>query len=165
MKISLILAKSKNNVIGLNNTLPWKLKDDLKNFKELTIGHHVLMGRKTYESLGKQLPNRINMVLSKNEIKVVKSFDSLEKALIFAKENDETELFVIGGANIYEQTIDIADIIYLTEVNCDIYGDAFFDFDMSEWVTLETKEFHKNEKNEYDFIIKKLIRDENPIFI
>lgn len=165
MKISLILAKSRNNVIGLNNTLPWVIKDDLKRFKDLTSGHHVLMGRKTFESLGKPLPNRTNVVLSKNKIENVNCFDNLEKAIIFAKENNENELFVIGGSNVYEQTIDFADVIYLTEVDCNINGDAFFNLDLSGWITVETTNYYKSERNEYDFKFKTLVRNEDPILI
>lgn len=160
MKISLILAKSKNNVIGLNNELPWSLKSDLKRFKELTNGHHILMGMNTFNSLKKPLIGRTNLVLS-TKIKEKKGaiiFDDLQKAINFARDNDETELFVIGGSEIYKQTINISDAIYLTEVDCDIIGDTFFTFDLKEWTEIESEQHTKDEKNEFNFTFKKLIK-------
>ncbi|MGA7749149.1 MAG: dihydrofolate reductase, partial [Gallionella sp.] len=112
-RISLIVAMAKNRVIGINNTLPWHLPADLKHFKALTMGHHIVMGRKTYESIGKPLPGRTSVVVTRNAhyappgVVVVNSLE----AAIAACGNDE-EIFVIGGAELYSQAIDLADRIY-----------------------------------------------------
>lgn len=156
MKISLILAISRNNVIGNNNKLPWRLKDDLLNFKRITEGHHVVMGRKTFDSIGKPLKGRTNMVLSKSnkdldKINDVFSFDNIEDCIKFAKENNETELFIIGGAQIYDLFLPLASTIYMTKVMTVIEGDTKFFFDMEQWVLVDEKLFYQNEYNEYAF--------------
>ncbi len=131
MPISLIAAVAKNNVIGHENDLPWYLPEDLKRFKELTTGHPVLMGRKTFESimrrLGKPLPNRLNILITReSNYKVppeVMIYDDLQKAL---EDYQDKDLFVIGGGQIFAQTIDQADVLYITHVEFESKGDSFF---------------------------------------
>lgn len=154
MIISLIAAVADNGVIGNQNTLPWKLSSDLRRFKIFTTGKAVIMGRKTFESIGKPLPDRINIILTKDKsFKPPKTvvFHDLGDALNFAADNGLEEVFIIGGANIYEQTIDMADKIYLTRVHAKVEGDAFFpDFDMADWDIDEEEHVPADDKNQYD---------------
>jgi dihydrofolate reductase len=156
-RVSLIVAMAKNRVIGANNTLPWHLPADLKRFKALTIGHHIVMGRKTYESIGKPLPGRTSVVVTRNadySAPGVIVANSLEKA-ISACGNDE-EIFVIGGAELYRQAIKFADRIYLTEIDADIQGDAHFaKFDRKLWLETERVNHAPDEKNvhSYHFVV------------
>lgn len=154
MKLSFIVAASLNHVIGVNNTLPWHLPADLKYFKQLTTGHTILMGRKTYESIGRPLPNRENIVITRStdfmpEGVIVKY--SIKEALDHCATHDE--VFVIGGETIFEQLMPFADVIYLTIVHTHIdNGEAFFSIpDKSQW-KLTQSEFHqRDEKNSYDY--------------
>ena len=120
MKVSAILAVGKDNEIGLNGGLPWKSKADLQNFKSLTSGHHVLMGLNTYKSIGKPLPNRINIVVSFDgkEIDGCKTFSSIENGIEYAKQNGESELFIIGGASVYKYCAEnnLLDRVYITHI-------------------------------------------------
>ncbi len=147
MKISIIVAVAKNNAIGYKNKLPWHIPEDLKRFKEVTQGHHILMGRKTFESIGKPLPNRTNLVISRNKklkIEGANIFDSIEKAINFAKKNNESELFIIGGEKIFSSLIEKTDTIYLTKVLKNYKGDAFFPkLSFSHWKVL-SREKHYN---------------------
>ena len=125
-EIILIAAMARNGVIGRNNTLPWRLKGDLAHFKAVTLGHPVLMGRKTWESLGRPLPGRRNLVVTRDSAYVAQGaeiYDSLEKAL---QSLNVDKVFVIGGADIYRQLLDRADMLMLTEVQADVEGDAHF---------------------------------------
>ena len=156
MKLSLIVAVSENGVIGHNNALIWHLPADLKFFKETTSGHYIIMGRKTHEAIGKPLPNRTNVVISRNtEYKSLGCLHvtSLHEALELAK--DEEEVFVIGGAQIYGEAINFADYLYLTRVHDHFNGDVQFpDFELNDW-TEESKEYHEaDDKNltAYSFI-------------
>lgn len=135
--ISIIVAIAKNNVIGKSNELPWYLPEDLKHFKKITSGKTVLMGKNTYESivsrLGKALPDRISIVITRDinfkPADGVVVYSDLDKAL-----SENNDLFIIGGASIYKQTIDKADRLYITEVEQEIDGDAFFpEVDKSIW--------------------------------
>ena len=134
MTLSLIVAVSQNGVIGANNRLPWHLPADLKRFKQLTMGRPILMGRKTFESIGKPLPGRANIVITRR-----KEFNccgttavpSLEKGLELCA--DQAEAFVIGGAQIFEQALPLANRIYLTRIGREIEGDTFFRWDESAW--------------------------------
>lgn len=152
--VTIVVAMGKNNEIGSNNQLLWHLPKDLKHFKDLTSGHPIIMGRKTYESIGKPLPNRTNIVVSKKKdwfeegILIV---GSIKEAVKFAKKIDEN-IFIIGGGNIYEQTIDIADKLEITLVNADLEADVFFP-KINEKVWDKTDEIchDKDEKNPYDF--------------
>lgn len=135
MKIIIIVARSTEGVIGRNNELPWRLPADLQHFKKHTLGHPIIMGRKTWDSLGRALPERRNIVISRTpnlSLESAESFSSLEEA-IAACENSE-KVFIIGGANVYQQAIDLADEMLITEVQIDVAGDAFFpEFDEEDW--------------------------------
>ena len=127
MKISMIVAYGKNWEIGLNNEMLWHISEDFKNFKTITSGHHILMGRKTFESIGKPLPNRISIVLSNSGFKHegVHTFNDIQEAFNFTRESAEEELFIIGGANIYETLFPYVDKMYLSEVDFEGVADAF----------------------------------------
>jgi dihydrofolate reductase len=152
-RISIIVAMARNRVIGVNNTLPWHLPADLKHFKELTMGHHIVMGRKTYESIGRPLPGRTSVVITRNVNNAVPGVivvNSLEAA-IAACGNDE-EIFVIGGAELYRQAIGLADRIYMTEIDADISGDAHFtDLDHKLWKEAGRDSHEPDEKNRYPY--------------
>ncbi len=125
MKVYHVAAMAKNRVIGKDNKLPWHFPEDLKFFKQLTTGHTIIMGRKTYESIGRPLPNRTNFVLSRNAQNYpgVQTFQSLDESL---REVKTEKVFIIGGAELYKQTIDKADGIYLTRIDREYAGDAFY---------------------------------------
>lgn len=129
-KVSIIAALGKTTrAIGKNNQLLWKIPEDLKRFKELTSGHPIIMGRKTFESIGRPLPNRQNIIISRNANLAVigaTACHSLPEALADAKTNNPKEIFIIGGAEIYKQAMPLADKLYLTLVESDAEGDAFF---------------------------------------
>ena len=144
----------KNREIGADNQLLWHLPKDLKHFKELTSGHPIIMGRKTYESIGKPLPNRTNIVISrKNDwfeegILIV---GSIKEALKFAKKIDEN-VFIIGGGTIYEQTIDLADQLEVTLVDAKLKANTFFTKkDEKKWLKTNETTQKKDEKNQFDF--------------
>lgn len=139
--LSIIAAVSKNWVIGKDGKLPWRLPEDLKRFKELTTGHPIIMGRKTYESIGRPLPYRRNIVITRDmnyEAPECLVVHSVEEALDAA--NPVNEVFCIGGEEIYKEFLPLADKIYLTKINKDFDGDAFFPVvDWSEWEEVERK--------------------------
>ncbi|MCX7181727.1 MAG: dihydrofolate reductase [Candidatus Methylopumilus sp.] len=153
-KLSIIVAMSSNRVIGVNNSLPWHLSEDLKHFKTLTTGHTIIMGRKTYESIGKPLPNRRNIVISRNlnafygGVEVV---HSLEDA--FSTSSNDEEVFIIGGSNIYEQSLHLVEHLYITEIKKAFEGDAFFpEIDKSLW-TESARETHTSSDGlEFSFV-------------
>jgi dihydrofolate reductase len=153
--ISLIVAAAHNNIIGKSNGLPWYLPADLRHFKEVTIGHPVIMGRKTFDSilarLGKPLPNRTNIIVTRDHGFVAEGVivvHSLEEAYKHAKDQ---EVFVIGGAQIYEQALPVADRIYLTEVDADINGDTYFPIITGDWVEVSREAHNQDEKNPYNY--------------
>jgi len=150
-RVSLIVAMAKNRVIGMNNTLPWHLPADLKHFKALTMGHHIVMGRKTYESIGKPLPGRFSVVVTRNsKFEGCIIADSLDAAIAACGNDDE--IFVIGGAELYRQAIHLADRIYLTEIDAEISGDAHFtDFDLRQWQEISRDSHAPDEKNQYSY--------------
>lgn len=142
MKISLIVALSRNRVIGIENRLPWRLPSDLKRFKAVTLGHPVIMGRKTFESIGRLLPGRTNVILSRDpayRVEGAKVFHSLEEALSFFEREGLAQVFVIGGAQIYAQALPRAQTLYLTWVESEIEGDAYF----PEW---DSNDFRETER-------------------
>ena len=151
--VTLIAAASENNIIGKDNKLIWHLSDDLKHFKDLTKGHFVIMGRKTFESMPKALPNRTNVIITrKTDYKAKDAIvvNSLEKALKVA-END-SQPFIIGGGEIYKLSIDIADRVELTRVHTSIEGDTLFpEINLEKWQEVKREKRLKDEKNEYDF--------------
>ncbi|WBV51897.1 dihydrofolate reductase [Chryseobacterium gambrini] len=151
---TIVVAMGEKNEIGFENQLLWHLPKDLKHFKEITSGHPVIMGRKTYESIGKPLPNRTNIVVSRKTdwfeegILIV---GSIKEAVKFAKKIDE-EVFIIGGGKIYEQTIDIVDKLEVTLVKADLEADTFFPkIDPKIWKKTDEICHEKDEKNQYDF--------------
>jgi dihydrofolate reductase len=144
MKISMIVAYGKNWEIGLNNQMLWHISEDFKNFKTITSGHHMLMGRKTFESIGKPLPNRTSLVLSNSgfECDGVYTFNDVQKAFDFARENGEEELFIIGGANIYANLYPYVDKMYLSEVDFEGEADAYLkEIDFTTWDLIEQKDY------------------------
>ncbi|MFV2060201.1 MAG: type 3 dihydrofolate reductase [Gammaproteobacteria bacterium] len=161
MIISLIAAMDENAVIGINNSLPWKLPSDMKWFREHTLGKPIVMGRKTFESFGaKPLPKRQNIIVTHNEHYQADDCDvvgSIEAALSTA--NNAAELMIIGGASFYEQTITLVQRMYLTTVHTRLEGDAWFPkFDLSDW-TINFEELHEvDEKNSIAHTFKILDR-------
>ncbi len=144
---------AENRVIGVNNTLPWRLPADLKHFRQLTTGHAVIMGRRNYESIGKPLPNRTNIVVTQNPHYQAPGcivVHSIDEALRRAA--NDPEIFIIGGAKIYEQTLDRANRLYLTLVHATVSGDTYFpEFNRAQWIERE-KEWHEaDEKNSYAY--------------
>jgi dihydrofolate reductase len=160
--VSAIVAAAKNRVIGHNNQIPWYLSADLKYFRKTTTGHHVIMGRKSFESIGRPLPNRTNIVISRDPFFLASGClvaHSLGEALAIAAKNGETEAFVIGGGDIYRQSMHLLDKIYLTEVKADVPGDVFFPvFDEGEWAEVFCEEHSADEKNDHDYTFRVLNR-------
>lgn len=159
MIISLIAAMDKNRLIGCDNGLPWHLPDDFKHFKAITMGKPVIMGRKTYESIGKPLPGRKNIVLSRGDFVAagIVVVSGLDQAL--AEAGDAEEVMIIGGENLYGQMIDRADRLYLTQVAGEFTGDAWFpQFDTNDWVVVSVQHFNANDKNNYAFDITEYAR-------
>lgn len=151
---TLIAAIGKNNEIGFENQLLWKLSADLQHFKKLTSGHPVIMGRKTFDSIGKPLPNRTNIVISQKKdwfeegILIV---GSIKEALKFAQKIDEN-IFIIGGGKIYEQTIHLANRLEITQVQSAFTADTFFPkIDEKVWIKTSETCYEKDEKNEFDY--------------
>ncbi len=153
MIISIIAAMGNNRVIGINNQLPWKLPADMKFFRATTMGKPVLMGRKTYESIGKPLPGRTNIIITRDldfhaEGCVVTH--SIEEALQQA--GAEKEVMIIGGASLYKQVLPLAQRFYLTRVHASFEGDSYFpEFDSKEWSTTERTNHSADERNAYDY--------------
>lgn len=156
MRLSIIAALSTNNVIGRDNDIPWRQSTDLKRLKALTMGHHIVMGRKTWETLGRALPGRVNVVITRRDDYRAEGaliVHSLDDALRVAAEAGETEMFIAGGAEIYQQSMHRADRMYLTRIHADVEGDTFFpEFDdVSEWHLTDSEHFEADEKNQYPY--------------
>lgn len=160
--ISHVVAMSNNLVIGVNNDLPWSLKDDLAHFKKYTTGKIIVMGRKTYESIGRPLPNRVNFVISSTlkDIEGVSIFTSLEDAIEAAKiynldQDIANEIAIIGGGYLFRDSIDSFNKLILTRVDCSIDGDVYYpEIDFSNWELISSDEFLKNEDNQYNFAVE-----------
>ncbi|MCY6395393.1 dihydrofolate reductase [Actinobacillus pleuropneumoniae] len=152
MKISLIVARTLNHVIGKENQIPWNLPVDLAWFRQNTLGKPVIMGRKTYESIGRLLPKRPNIILSRSGFCVEGAYtaqnfaQAAELAETFANTD---EIMVIGGGELFKQTIPQADRLYLTEIQAEIEGDTLFEFDESNWTLVEEKWSEIDEQNAY----------------
>ena len=153
--LSIIVAMSDNNVIGKDNKIIWNLPEDLKRFKEITTGHTIVMGRKTFESLGRVLPNRKHIVITRDEtynvdnenVEIVNDIESLDKYI-----NSQEEVFVIGGAIVYRQFINKVNKMYVTKIHEKFQGDAYFPLiNEEEWKIVETIPGIKNESNSYDY--------------
>jgi dihydrofolate reductase len=162
MRISLIVAMAQNGVIGRDNQLIWHLPNDLKQFKRLTTGHPIIMGRKTFESIGKPLPNRTSIVVTRSKnwtFEGVVVVNSVEEALVVARQTGTDEVFVIGGAEIYRLTLPIANKIYLTEVKADFEGDAHFVIpNIEDWEEISRIAHSTDEKHIIAFDFVELVR-------
>lgn len=162
MTVSLIVAMAENRVIGRDGDLPWRLSADLKRFRELTTGHHVIMGRKTWESIGKPLPGRTNVVVSRNPSFSAEGctvLPGLDEALDAARTAGDDEAFVIGGARVYERALPDADRLYLTRVATRVEGDAYFPpLDESKWRETAREEHPADERNDHPFAFTVLER-------
>ena len=154
-RLSVIAAMAKNRVIGIHNTLPWRLAEDLKHFKALTLGHHILMGRKTWESLPGKLPGRTSVVITRSgdlQVPGCVVVNSIEEAIAACGSDDE--IFFIGGAEVYRQALNVADRIYLTEIQAEFNGDAWFpELDMNLWQETGRRPCKSESGLEYDFLI------------
>lgn len=158
MIISLIAALSQNQVIGKNNDLPWHLPDDMKYFMQTTKGHHVIMGRKNYDSIPEKfrpLPNRTNIVVTRQKNFTAPGcivVHSIEEGLDIAKQNGEAEAFIIGGSEIYNQGFPLATRLYLTEIQAPIEGDTYFpEFDKSQWKEVSRTHHLSDERHKFPF--------------
>ncbi len=159
--ISFIVAMDRNHVIGFNNQMPWHLPNDLKFFKETTTGNTIVMGRKTFESIGRVLPNRKHIVLTKSnnnfpdEVEVVQDIESI----IQLSESNDEELFVIGGGNIFKQLLPYADKLYVTLINETFEGDVFFpNISMEEWEEVSKEKGVQDERNPYEYYFIQYVR-------
>ncbi len=155
-RLSILVAMASNRTIGINNTLPWRCPEDLKHFKALTMGHHMIMGRKTFESIGKPLPGRTTVVVTRNrELKIEGCIiaHSLQNAIV-ACGNDE-EIFIVGGADLYAQALPLVDTLYITEIHQDVNGDAHFpELNPAEWQEVTREKFSQQTPQplEYHFV-------------
>lgn len=150
--ISIIVATDKNGAIGKDNQLLWHLPNDLKRFKSITSGHPIIMGRKTFDSIGKALPNRRNIIISSNkDLKIdgCEVVHSLKEAIELCKGSDS---FIIGGGSIYKEAISIADQVFLTLVNTELEADTYFEnFNSEQWEVFHSESHSKDEKHAYDY--------------
>ncbi|RDB07290.1 dihydrofolate reductase [Runella aurantiaca] len=162
MLISLIVAAAQNGVIGRDNQLIWHLPDDLKQFKRLTTGHPIIMGRKTFDSIGKPLPNRTSIVITRNrewQFEGVIIVNSVNEAIEAARQTGTDEAFVIGGAEVYKMTLPVANKIYLTEVKAEFEGDAYLNIpNKEEWREVSRVSHATDEKHAIAFDFVELVR-------
>ncbi len=164
--ISHLVAVSNDLVIGVDNDLPWNLKADLAHFKKYTLNKIIIMGRKTYESIGRPLPNRINYVVSRTlkEISGTYVFSSLEEAILNAEKknlqmNIENEIVIIGGGHIFQETAQSINKLIITRVDCNIDGDIYYPkFNLKKWKLISTESYKKDSENDYDFKIEEYVR-------
>ena len=162
MIISAIVATANNRVIGKDNDIPWYLPADLKYFKRVTLNHHIIMGRKCFQSIGRPLPKRTNVIITRNPYFIASScivVNSLEEALSVAENNGETEVFIIGGGQIYELAMPYIDRLYLTEVDLEVDGTVYFpEINLEEWELTTTESHLPDEKNKHAYTFKVLNR-------
>ena len=165
MILSAIVAVAKNNVIGRDNDIPWYLPNDLKYFKRTTLHRHVIMGRKSYESIGRPLPKRTNIIITRNPYYIATgclTVHSLEEAIELAKSHHEEEAFIIGGGEIYKISLPYVDKIYLTTVDVEPEGSVLFpELDPEEWILISEEAHKADEKNEHDYSFKVFERKKN----
>lgn len=158
----IMAAKATNNVIGKDNDLIWHLPADLKFFKQTTKGHTLIMGRKTFESLANPLPHRDSWVVTRNkdyDAAGITVFQSIESALEAGEQKGLETVFILGGGEIYRQSMDIADKLIITEVHADFEGDTVFpEIDLDEWEEVSREEHKADEKNKYDFAFVAYLR-------
>jgi dihydrofolate reductase len=166
IKLCLVVARGRNHVIGVDNDLPWRLGSDLKNFKAITLGKPVIMGRKTWESIGRPLPGRPNLVITRDtdfQAQGASVWTSLplaiEAARAMAKITLQDEICVIGGGQIYAETLPFADRLYLTEVDASPTGTAFFPaFEEANWAETTRTKFSAGPRDDHDFVVRVLDR-------
>ena len=158
MILSVIVAMAHNRVIGLNNQMPWHLPADLAWFKKNTLNKPVIMGRKTFESIGRPLPNRHNIVISRqieptdNKISNVSWVKSIDEAISLAQAQQPDEVFIIGGGNIYQQVLPLIDRLYLTHIDAELQGDTYFpDYLPEQWQVIYQEDHQADEKNSYPY--------------
>jgi dihydrofolate reductase len=160
MKISIVVAHSANNVIGKDGSLPWHLSEDLKRFKAITMGKPIIMGRLTYDSIGRALPGRRNIVITRQTDFIAEGCDvvaGIDEALHIVAEADE--VMIIGGGNIYSQFLPTTTRIYRTRIDATIDGDTFFpELDAADWQLVESESFAKNSDRELEFVCEVLDR-------
>lgn len=153
MQICIIAAIAENGIIGRKGDLPWYMPEDLKRFRALTTGHHILMGRKTWQSIGKPLPDRQSVVITRNsgyEAQGAQVASSLDEAVQLVKNDDQA--FIIGGEQIYNLALPIADRFYLTRVHAQVAGDVYFPYvDWSQWRKIETQRFEADAQHRMAF--------------
>ena len=153
MQLSIIVAMDRNRVIGNNDSLPWHISADLKNFKKITMGKPIVMGRKTHESIGIPLPGRENIIITRDKTYQAEGctvLNSVEEIFDYCKGVEE--VMITGGSEIYKHTLDQATHLYLTEVHTEVEGDTFFpEFERIEWNEVSREEFAADEKNDFDY--------------
>jgi dihydrofolate reductase len=151
--ISLLVAMDKNNLIGRDNDLPWRLPADLAYFKRVTMGHSIIMGRKTFDSIGRPLPGRENIIITRNKEYMAKGCKVIHSTNeVLEMDEKDKELFVIGGAEIFKELLPFADRLYLTEIDDVFYGDTYFpEFSLQDWKVVSSEKGPKDEKNPYDY--------------
>lgn len=167
MIISHLVALSNNLVIGVNNELPWKLKKDLQHFSSYTQNKAIVMGRKTYESIGRPLPNRKNIVISSslNAQEGIEIVSSLDQGIEVAKQWNKAkakieEIVLIGGGYVFEESKNMVNKLILTRVDCDIVGDVFYPkIDFSSWEKISVELFEQDDENQYDFSIETFVKN------
>ena len=151
-----------NKLIGVNNDLPWKLKDDLEHFKNYSMHKPIIMGRNTYDSIGRPLPNRTNIIVSNtlNEVSGCYVCNSLDQSVLLVKEHTNDEIILIGGAKIFEEGMKIINKLVISWVNADhLKGDVYFpNFDMNDWVEVSSDVYQKSDSNEFSFKISEYIK-------
>jgi dihydrofolate reductase len=162
MRIAMIAAMANNRVIGKDNQMPWHLPADLKHFKKVTLGKPVIMGRKTYQSIGKALPGRRNIVISRQSDALTADADwvqSIEQALALVQH--EAEVMIIGGAEIYRQVLPLADTLYITDIDLNVEGDAFFpDYSKAgHWLEVASESHQPDPQNPYSYHFRTLNRE------
>lgn len=162
MRLSLVVAAARNGVIGLDGEIPWRLPDDQRFFRKLTTGHCIVIGRKTFESIGKALPGRKNLVLSRRPhapVEGIEFFRDLDSAVAWARRDGQTECFVAGGEAIYREALEIADAVYLTRVDAEPEGDTFFPaLDPARFRCAEREEHAADERHAHAFAIETWLR-------
>lgn len=152
-ELAIIVAMAKNRVIGVNNALPWRCPEDLQHFKRLTMGHRMIMGRKTFDSIGRPLPGRVTVIVTRDpklKVEGCQIVYSLNQALVSCV--NDTHAFIVGGAEIYAQALPFVQTLYITEIQQEVAGDAYFpDLDPSEWQEVAREVHHQDDPQPLDY--------------
>lgn len=158
MRVSMIVAAARNGVIGRDRGIPWQLPEDQKFFRRMTMGHALVLGRKTFEEFSKPLPGRKHLVLTRRPyepVEGVEYFGDLASALDWARADGQTECFIAGGEAVYREALDVADRVYLTRVDAEPEGDTFFpELDESVWECVDREAHEKDERHDHAFVIE-----------